>query len=148
MNVMSGSQPQTQAQVCYFLYSWVLWGQQSLTVIAYHKGPLKFKLFAWKTYCKPTCSWFMRRISTVDRFTVFVPAIIQCLLFLSYQGQILFTRRVVKHWNRLLREAADSPSLEIFETKLGMTLSWWKVEAGLLWVGAEPSRKPFLPKSL
>lgn len=26
--------------------------------------------------------------------------------------------REVKHWNRLLREASESPSLEIFETQL------------------------------
>lgn len=26
--------------------------------------------------------------------------------------------------------------------------SWWKVEAGLLWAGVEPSRDPFLPESL
>jgi len=29
-----------------------------------------------------------------------------------------FSLRVVKHWNRLPREAVDSPSLEIFRTRL------------------------------
>ncbi|KFP17025.1 hypothetical protein Z169_12570, partial [Egretta garzetta] len=29
-----------------------------------------------------------------------------------------FTLRVVKHWNRLPREAVDAPSLEVFKAKL------------------------------
>lgn len=40
----------------------VLWGQQSLRVTAYHKGPLKCQFFALKSYCTSTCSWFMRKI--------------------------------------------------------------------------------------
>ncbi|KAK4824094.1 hypothetical protein QYF61_010605 [Mycteria americana] len=32
-----------------------------------------------------------------------------------------FTVRVAKHWNKLLREVVDSPSLEIFRTHLDMT---------------------------
>ena len=33
-----------------------------------------------------------------------------------------FTVRVMEHWNRLLRESVDSPSLEIFKTHLGAYL--------------------------
>ncbi|KFV11062.1 hypothetical protein N340_02473, partial [Tauraco erythrolophus] len=29
-----------------------------------------------------------------------------------------FTMRVVKHWNRLPREAVDTPSLEVFKARL------------------------------
>ncbi|KGL91840.1 hypothetical protein N301_09069, partial [Charadrius vociferus] len=30
----------------------------------------------------------------------------------------LFTVRVVRHWNRLSREAVDAPSLEVFKARL------------------------------
>jgi len=33
-----------------------------------------------------------------------------------------FTLRVTEHWNRLPREAVDSPSLEIFKTRLDKVL--------------------------
>ncbi|KFR12710.1 hypothetical protein N306_07708, partial [Opisthocomus hoazin] len=35
----------------------------------------------------------------------------------------LFTMRVVKHWNRLPREAVDAPSLEVFKARLDGALS-------------------------
>jgi len=34
-----------------------------------------------------------------------------------------FTMRVVKHWNRLLREAVAAPSLEVFKARLDGALS-------------------------
>ncbi|KFQ99546.1 hypothetical protein Y956_14088, partial [Nipponia nippon] len=34
-----------------------------------------------------------------------------------------FTLRVVRHWNRLPREAVDAPSLELFKARLDGALS-------------------------
>jgi len=35
----------------------------------------------------------------------------------------LFTMKVVKHWNRLPREAVDAPSLVVFKARLDAALS-------------------------
>ena len=38
--------------------------------------------------------------------------------------------RLVRHWNRLLREIVFAPSLEVFKARLDGALSnlfWWKV---------------------
>ncbi|KFV18736.1 hypothetical protein N340_02939, partial [Tauraco erythrolophus] len=40
-----------------------------------------------------------------------------------YLRKKFFTLRVVKHWNRLLREVVDVPSLEVFEARLDEALS-------------------------
>ncbi|KFW09818.1 hypothetical protein N326_02517, partial [Eurypyga helias] len=37
--------------------------------------------------------------------------------------QKFFTMRVVRHWNRLPREAVDVPSLEVFKARLNEALS-------------------------
>ncbi|KFW63441.1 hypothetical protein AS28_13695, partial [Pygoscelis adeliae] len=34
-----------------------------------------------------------------------------------------FTTKVVRHWNRLPREAVDAPSLEVFKARLDGALS-------------------------
>ena len=39
-----------------------------------------------------------------------------------------FTQRVVRHWNRLPKEAVDAPSLEAFKARLDVALGslvWW-----------------------
>ena len=36
--------------------------------------------------------------------------------------KMFFTQRVVTHWNRLPKEAADAPSLETFKARLDMAL--------------------------
>ena len=35
----------------------------------------------------------------------------------------VFTARVLRHWNRLPREAVDAPSLETFKARLEQALS-------------------------
>jgi len=42
---------------------------------------------------------------------------------LLYCCLTFFTVRVVKHWNRLPREAVDAPSLAVFKARLDEALS-------------------------
>lgn len=41
---------------------------------------------------------------------------------LDIRGEKTFIGRTIKHWNRLLREMVESPSLEIFKTQLDKAL--------------------------
>ncbi|PKU38854.1 hypothetical protein llap_10847 [Limosa lapponica baueri] len=47
---------------------------------------------------------------------------LECKKFHLNMRRNLFTLRVAEHWNRLLREVVESPSLEIFKTCLDMFL--------------------------
>jgi len=42
--------------------------------------------------------------------------------FLLNKRKNFFTSKVAEHWNRLPREAVESPSLEIFKTRLDKVL--------------------------
>ena len=45
-------------------------------------------------------------------------------------GRRFFTQRVVRHWNRLPKEAVDAPSLQAFKARLDVALGslvWWLV---------------------
>ena len=53
-----------------------------------------------------------------------------------------FTLRVLKHWRRLPREAADAPSLEVFKARLDGALGglvWWEVSLPMAGVGTRGS---------
>ncbi|PKU39311.1 hypothetical protein llap_10383 [Limosa lapponica baueri] len=51
-----------------------------------------------------------------------------------------FTMGMVRHWNRLPREAVNAPSLEVFKTRLDGALSnlvWWEVSLPMAGQGLE-----------
>jgi len=41
----------------------------------------------------------------------------------GYKEEVFLQLRVVRHWNRLLRDVMDAPSLEIFKVRLAGALS-------------------------
>ena len=48
--------------------------------------------------------------------------------FRLYIKRKFFTQRVVKHWNRLPKEAVDAPCLKAFKARLDVALGslvWW-----------------------
>ena len=51
---------------------------------------------------------------------------------LDVKGKFL-TRRVVRCWNGLSREAVDAPSLEVFEARLDGALATWSSKWGGWW---------------
>lgn len=64
--------------------------------------------------------------------------------FLLIIRKILFTLRMVEHWNNLPRLAVESPSLELFKTQLDEVLHNLLYLA-LLWTGCWTRQSPEVP---
>jgi len=73
-------------------------------------------------YCKFCCSlWSLPSICKPLQSIGFLPLL--SFLFNLDIRKKFFTIRVVKHWNKLPREAVEAPSLETFKARLDGALS-------------------------